>query len=153
MLENLTYPTKAVIMFRLAEFMYQKIINKIIELGDSLPVLSGNVVDIGKSKQHLTEKDIEIETKLTELINTFSGKHSIYAEELHDNFVEEENVWIIGPISNTANFIHGMPHYSVVLSHIFKGEILFAIVYDPSNKELFTAEKGKGAFVSVLIAY
>ncbi|MES3031988.1 MAG: inositol monophosphatase [Patescibacteria group bacterium] len=128
--------------------MYPKIINKIIELGDSLPPLSGHALDIGKSKQYLTEKDIEIETELTNMINAFSGKHSVYAEELHDTFIEEENVWIIDPISNTRNFIHGMPHYSVVLSHLYKGEVLFAVVYDPSNKELFTAEKGKGAYLN-----
>src|SRR3989338_2880617 len=128
--------------------MYQKIINKIIELGDTLPAISGRTFDIGKTKMYLTEKDLEIETELTNMINTFPGKHSIYAEELHDTFVEDDNVWIIDPISSTANFIHGMPHYSVVLSHISKGELKFAVVYDPSNKELFTAEKGKGAFLN-----
>ncbi len=51
--------------------MYQKIINKIIELGDSLPALSGNIVDIGRGKKWLTEKEIEIETKLVNLIRTF----------------------------------------------------------------------------------
>ncbi len=128
--------------------MYQKIIKKIIELGDSLPAVSGNTIDIGQSKQWLTKKDIEIETKLAKMIKTFSGKHSVYAEELHNNFIEDENVWIIDPISNTRNFIRGIPHYSVVLSHLHKGEIKFAVVYDPSNKELFTAEKGKGAFLN-----
>mgnify|MGYP003898375213 CR=1 FL=1 len=128
--------------------MYSQTIKKIVELGDTLPKISGAVIDIGKTKQHLTEKDIEIETELTNLVNTFSGEHSVYAEELHDNFIEKENVWIIDPISNTANFIHGMPHYSIVLSHMYKGSLLFAVVYDPSNKELFTAEAGKGAFLN-----
>ncbi len=128
--------------------MYQKIINKIIELGDTLPLIAGNTLDIGKSKQWLTQKDIEIETELVNMINTFPSSHSIYAEEMHDSFVESDNVWIIDPISNTTNFIHGVPHYSVVLSHLYKGEIKFAVVYDPSNKELFTAEKGKGSFLN-----
>lgn len=128
--------------------MYKKIIKKIIKLGNTLPVVSGNTVDIGKSKKFLTEKDIEIETELANMINTFPGKHSVYAEELHDNFIEDENVWIIDPISNTRNFIHGMPHYSIVLSHLHKGEVKFAVVYDPTNKELFTAEKGKGTFLN-----
>src|SRR3989338_3620800 len=128
--------------------MYQKIINKIIELGDTLPAISGRTFDIGKTKMYLTEKDLEIETELTNMINTFPGKHSVYAEEFHDIFVEDDNVWIIDPISNTTNFIHGMPHYSLVLIHLHKGEIKFAVVYDPSNKELFTAEKGKGAFLN-----
>jgi len=131
--------------------MYQTITKKIVELGDSLPMHSGNMPDIGKTKQYLTEKDLEIETELKKIINTFPGNHTLYAEELHDALVEDienESIWIIDPISNTRNFIHGMPHYSVVLSHLYKGEIKFAVVYDPSNKELFTAEKGKGAFLN-----
>ncbi len=128
--------------------MYPKIISRIIELGDTLPPLAGHTTDIGKSRQWLTQKDIEIETELTNLIKTFPGKHSVYAEEMHNTFVEDENVWIIDPISNTINFLQGMPHYSVVLSHLYKGEVQFAVVYDPSNKELFTAEKGKGTFLN-----
>ena len=128
--------------------MYQKIINKIVELGDSLPAFSGQVIDIGKNKKWLTQKEIEIETELVDLINTFPGNHSIYAEELYANFVENDNVWVIDSISNTKNFIHGLPHYTIVLSHLYKGEIKFGVVYDPSNKELFTAEKGKGTFLN-----
>ncbi len=128
--------------------MYQKIIKKIIKLGNTLPALSGHVADIGENKKWLTEIEIEIEIELTKLINTFKGKHSVYGEELHGTYAEEENVWIIDSISNTINFIHGLPHYSIVLSHLYKGEVKFAVVYDPSNKEMFTAEKGKGAFLN-----
>ncbi len=127
---------------------YKKIINKIIELGGTLPPLSGKVSLIGENKNWLTEKDIEIEISLTEIIKTLPGRHSIFAEEMHGAFVKEDNVWVIDSISNTINFIHGMPHYSIVLSHLHKGEVKFAVVYDPSNKELFTAEKGKGAFLN-----
>lgn len=128
--------------------MYQKIIDKITELGDSLPKISGNVIDIGKNKKWLTEIEIEIEIALINIINTLPGKHSFYAEELHRVFVANDNVWIIDSISGTINFIHGMPHYSIVLSHLHKGKVKFALVYDPSNKELFTAEKGKGTFLN-----
>lgn len=128
--------------------MYPKIIKKIIELGETLPALAGHVADIGGGKQWVTEKDIQIENELTALIKTFPGNHSIYAEEMHDTFVKDENIWVIDPISNTINFIQGLPHYSIVLSHLHNGEVKFAVVYDPSNKELFTAEKGKGTFLN-----
>ncbi len=128
--------------------MYQQIIKKIIELGDTLPALAGNIVDIGESGRWLTHKDIEIETELTKLIETFKGEHSVYGEEMHDNFIPSENVWIIDPISNAMNFVKGLPHYSVVVSHLHKGELAFTAVYDPSQKELFTAEKGKGTFLN-----
>ncbi len=126
--------------------MYDKIIKKIIELGDSLTSFSGNVLDIEKNKNSLTEKDVEIEIELASIIKTFPGKHFIYGEELYSTYFQGENVWIIDSISSTKNFIQGFPHYSIILSHLYKGKVKFALVYDPSNKELFTAYKGKGAF-------
>ncbi len=128
--------------------MYQKVIDKIVELGDLILPIAGNVADVGEKKSWLTEWDIKIETELTSLIKSFPGEHSIFAEEISDTYAEAENVWIIDPISNTFNFIYGLPHYAVVLSHLHNGEVIFAVVYDPSTKELFTAEKGKGAFLN-----
>ncbi|MEI7709649.1 MAG: inositol monophosphatase [bacterium] len=128
--------------------MYREVIAKIVELGNTLPAICGSVMDVGQNKQWLTEKEVEIEEALVNLIKTFHGEHFFYAEESHREFVERESIWIIDSISNTTNFIHGMPHYSIVLSHLLKGEVNFAVVYDPSNKELFTAEKGKGSFLN-----
>ena len=128
--------------------MYEQIINKVIELGDALPALAGNAPDIGKDKRWLTQKDLDIENAIVNLIKTFPGDNSIYAEEMHDDFIEAENVWVIDPISNTRNFVRGLPHYSITVSHLYKGEVVFAVIYDPSVKELFTAEKGKGTFLN-----
>jgi myo-inositol-1(or 4)-monophosphatase len=128
--------------------MYNDLIQKIVDLGNQLPSIAGKIADIGEKKQCLTAKDIEIENELSKIILKFEGGHSIYAEELHSNFIKEDNVWVIDPISNTFNFIHGLPHYTIVLSHIHKGVIMFAVVYDPSTKELFTAEKGSGTFLN-----
>ncbi len=128
--------------------MYTHLISKIKELGDALVLVAGKVADISQKKIWLTEWDIKIETELTNLIHMFPGEHVVYAEEISNTYVGSENVWIIDPISNTLNFIHGLPHYSVVVSHMHKGQIIFAVVYDPSTQEMFTAEKGKGAFLN-----
>lgn len=128
--------------------MYEKIVEKIIELGDTLPTLAGKVVDVGEKKKWLSEKEIEIENELVSLVKNFPGDHAVYAEEHHHTFREHDSVWVIDSISNTTNFIHGMPHYSVVVSHVVKSEVVFAVVYDPSNKELFTAKKGEGSFLN-----
>jgi myo-inositol-1(or 4)-monophosphatase len=47
---------------------------------------------------------------------------------------------VIGPFA----FIHGPPHYAVVVTHLHKGQTVFSAVCDPSIDELFVAEKGKG---------
>jgi len=128
--------------------MHDEIINLIKQCGDELPPLSGTIADIGVKKKWLTEKDGEIEKRLSDLIVRFDGEHEIFAEEFHDDYREAENVWIIDPISNTMGFINGWTHYSVVVSHMHKGVLQFGAVYDPIVKELFTAYKGKGAFLN-----
>ncbi len=56
--------------------------------------------------------------------------------------------WIIDPLDGTTNFLHGVPHWAVSIGLEQKGRIVAGVVYDPSKKEMFTAEKGKGAYVN-----
>lgn len=128
--------------------MYEQIINKIREQGDTLPVKAGVIEDIGVKKAWLTEMDITIERELTQLILKLDPKGRVWGEEEHSDIKEGESIWIIDPISHTFNFLHGIPHYAVVISHMIKGKVVFAAMYDPSVKEMFTAFKGKGTFLN-----
>src|SRR5258708_6645042 len=128
--------------------MYEKILSLVKKLGDELPELAGKIEDIGVKKQWVTAKDIEIEKTLAETIHKFPGEHKIFAEELNDEYISGDSVWVIDPISHTFSFIHGLTHYAVVLSHLVKGEVLFSVIYDPTTKELFTARKGKGSYLN-----
>jgi fructose-1,6-bisphosphatase/inositol monophosphatase family enzyme len=101
--------------------MYDSIIEKVKMLGAEIKEVSGNILDLQLKKTVVTEWDLKIENEIVDLIKTFPGKHSIFAEELHDSYVEAENIWVMDPISNTFNFIHGLPHYSIAVSHIQKG--------------------------------
>ena len=56
--------------------------------------------------------------------------------------------WIVDPLDGTTNFLHGLPHWAVSIALEHKGEIVAAVVFDPAKDELFTAEKGDGAFVN-----
>ena len=53
--------------------------------------------------------------------------------------------WIVDPLDGTTNFLHGMPHWAVSIALEHKGEIVAAVVYDPTKDEMFMAEKGQGA--------
>jgi myo-inositol-1(or 4)-monophosphatase len=128
--------------------MYKYLIALITKLGDQISEEAGSVKDVGIEKEWLTEKDIMVETSLASFIKESDPEAEVYAEELHSKIVEAKNVWIIDPISNTFNFIHGLPCYTVVVSHMYMGDVVFAAVYDPTTKELFSAEKGKGMFVN-----
>lgn len=74
--------------------------------------------------------------------------HIFFAEEEHESITDSKSLWIIDPISNTFNFIHGLPHYSICVAHYFQGEVIFSLIYDPSMKELFHAQKNSWAFLN-----
>jgi len=125
--------------------MYSQIVDLVITLGDQLPDFTGQIRDLGLAKKYVTEKDLEIEQALAKLIQSFPGKQHIFAEEIYNQLSGIDSLWVIDPISNTFNFLHGFPHYAIVVSHLVQGEVKFAVVYDPSVKELFVAHKGQGA--------
>lgn len=125
--------------------MYEKIIRLSKDKGKKLTKYTGEIKDIGVAKKFLTKLDIEIERQFAKLIKTFPGNHTVFAEEENDLYKNSGSVWVIDPISSTFNFIHGIPHYAISISHLVNEEVVFALVYDPSVKELFLAFKGKGA--------
>lgn len=127
---------------------YQKVISLVKILGKPLVKMSGSIADIGINKKWVTEQDFIIEKEIAKLIKTFGDNHKVYAEELHNNFEECDEIWIIDPISNTKGFINGWYHFAIVLSHMRKGILQFALVYDPAVDELFTAYKNNGAFLN-----
>lgn len=60
---------------------------------------------------------------------------------------DTESVFIIDPLDGTTNFLHGIPHWAISIGLEEKGVITAGVVYDPVKDEMFTAEKGQGAFV------
>ena len=60
---------------------------------------------------------------------------------------DPDHVWIIDPLDGTHNFMHGVPHWCISIGLERKGEIIAGLVYDCAKDEMFTAEKGGGAFL------
>jgi myo-inositol-1(or 4)-monophosphatase len=56
--------------------------------------------------------------------------------------------WIVDPLDGTTNFLHGLPHWAVSIALEHKGEIVAGVIYDPVKDEMFTAEKGTGAWMN-----
>jgi myo-inositol-1(or 4)-monophosphatase len=59
---------------------------------------------------------------------------------------DKDHVWIIDPLDGTTNFLHGLPHWCISIALMDKGEITHGLIYDPVKDDLFTAERGNGAF-------
>lgn len=56
--------------------------------------------------------------------------------------------WIVDPLDGTSNFLHGIPHWAISIALEYKEEIIAGVIYDPIKDEMFTAEKGQGAWLN-----
>jgi len=127
---------------------YPRILQLMLASGDRLLGRAGAIEDVGVMKKWLTEEDVRIERELKKLIQEKYPDHQFFSEEENDHFIDGEDVWVADPISGTRTFIEGHPHYAIVIAHLHQQQVQFAAVYDPSVRELFTAYRGKGAFLN-----
>ncbi|MBD7960450.1 inositol monophosphatase [Comamonas sp. CMM02] len=98
----------------------------------------------------VTEVDKAAERAVIETLLGAYPDHGILGEETGTEFGNKNSdfVWIIDPLDGTTNFIHGFPVYCVSIALSFKGKIEHAVVYDPTRNDLFTATRGRGAFLN-----
>jgi len=59
---------------------------------------------------------------------------------------DPQNRWIVDPLDGTINFMHGLPHFCISIALEREKEIVAGVVYNPATDELFTAERGRGAY-------
>ena len=98
----------------------------------------------------VTEVDQASEQVIIDTLLTAYPQHGILAEESgreHGN-QRSDFVWIIDPLDGTTTFIHGFPVYCVSIALAVKGRVEHAVVYDPTRNDLFTATRGRGAFLN-----
>lgn len=96
----------------------------------------------------VTEVDFLSEDKIIEIIRRAYHDHSILTEESKDHETPSDYKWIIDPLDGTTNYAHGYPCVCVSIALEIKGDVVLGVVYDPLREELFTAEKGKGAYLN-----
>ena len=61
---------------------------------------------------------------------------------------DKSHRWIVDPLDGTSNFLHGIPHFAISVALERSGELVAGVIYNPATNDLFTAEKGKGAFMN-----
>jgi myo-inositol-1(or 4)-monophosphatase len=61
---------------------------------------------------------------------------------------DKANTWIVDPLDGTTNFLHSIPHFAISIALERAGTIVAGVIYNPANDELYTAERGKGAFLN-----
>ncbi|MBV9630424.1 MAG: inositol monophosphatase [Xanthobacteraceae bacterium] len=61
---------------------------------------------------------------------------------------DKTHTWIVDPLDGTTNFLHGIPQFCISIGLERQGTIIAGVIYNPIADELFTAERGKGAFLN-----
>lgn len=56
--------------------------------------------------------------------------------------------WIVDPLDGTTNFLHGIPHFAVSIALERQGQLVAGLVFNPATDELYTAERGGGAYLN-----
>jgi myo-inositol-1(or 4)-monophosphatase len=96
----------------------------------------------------VTQVDRAAEQAIVEIIRRAYPGHAVLAEESGASAgARDEYRWVIDPLDGTTNFIHGFPQYCVSIALQHKDVLTQAVVYDPGKNELFTASRGRGAFL------
>ena len=96
----------------------------------------------------VTEMDVRSERAVVEVLRASFPGHGIIAEEETNVRNGSGFTWIIDPLDGTTNYAHGYPCFSVSIALEHDDEIVLGVVYDPMRGELFTAQKGQGAFLN-----
>jgi myo-inositol-1(or 4)-monophosphatase len=61
---------------------------------------------------------------------------------------DKSHTWIVDPLDGTTNFLHGIPHFAISIALQRENELVAGLIYNPANGDIFTAERGKGAFLN-----
>ena len=105
---------------------------------------------VRKKKQNdfLSFVDEESEKKIVEIIQAEFPSHAVLAEESGGSGPENEYMWIVDPLDGTTNYLTGIPLFAVSIALQYQNELVLGVIYDPIRDELFSAEKGRGAFLN-----
>jgi myo-inositol-1(or 4)-monophosphatase len=113
--------------------------------GGSLRIDKKGAIDL------VTETDLEIERAFRAMIAERFPSHAVLGEEFEetgDRDARPRFCWVLDPIDGTTNYAHGLPIFCASLALEIDGVAVAGAIYDPNRRELFTAEKGQGAWLN-----
>ncbi|MDD5504101.1 MAG: inositol monophosphatase family protein [Candidatus Omnitrophica bacterium] len=100
-------------------------------------------------KNLVTEMDKKSEALIIASLRRNFPSHSILSEETgHAGKAGSEYRWVIDPLDGTTNYAHSFCFFAVSIALMKNDDIIAGIVYDPVRDEMFTAMKGRGAYLN-----
>jgi myo-inositol-1(or 4)-monophosphatase len=112
-------------------------------LGRDIDIRKKGTIDL------VTEIDLAVERMIRALIAERHPDHDILAEEFGGpGTARSRCCWIVDPLDGTTNYAHGLPLFCCTVALEVGGVLEVGAIYDPTRDELFTAERGQGAFLN-----
>lgn len=115
------------------------------EAGEVLMAHRGVGFELKGAFDLVTAADRASEQLIVKRLKERFPDYGIVAEEGGRAEMNAELRWYVDPLDGTTNFAHGFPMWNVTLALARRGEVIAGVIFDPLNRELFTAERGAGA--------
>jgi myo-inositol-1(or 4)-monophosphatase len=131
--------------------MLQTAIDAATEAGTFLRNSAGTALTIERKSSSIdpvTQIDRAAEKIIVDIIRGRYPDHSILGEEGGGSEGTSPYRWIIDPLDGTVNFTHGLPIFCVSIGLEHDGMLIAGAVYEPNTDELYTAERGGGAYLN-----
>jgi myo-inositol-1(or 4)-monophosphatase len=88
------------------------------------------------------------ETLREELMRARPGYGFLGEEGGRHEGSDKTHTWIVDPLDGTSNFLHGIPHFAISIALEREGTIVAGVIYNPASDDIYTVERGKGAFLN-----
>ena len=127
-----------------------------VQRRDAARVATGGakgVVEKGRA-DYVSQTDLDAQEAALVVIRKRYPNHEVLAEEDAESVEarlrrwDGRPLWIVDPLDGTTNFLHSIPQFAISIALQRSDAIVAALVYNPVTDELFTAERGKGAFLN-----
>lgn len=112
---------------------------------------SGIEVQIKADASPVTQADVECEEAIKNVLGQAFPDHGFFGEELGQESMDADYIWLIDPIDGTKSFVRGYPFFSTQIALMHKGELILGVSSAPAfnggQGEVAWAEKGQGAYL------
>ncbi|MCP4317105.1 MAG: inositol monophosphatase [Hyphomicrobiales bacterium] len=106
-------------------------------------------VSLKGPSDYVSQADRKAEEIILRELSRARPTYGVLAEESgEEKGTDGQHRWIVDPLDGTTNFLHGIPLFAVSIALERQGEIVAGVIYNPAMDELYTAERGNGAFLN-----
>ena len=121
-----------------------------LEAGALVAAYAGRGLSFDLKGEHdlVTEADRASERLIVERLRAHFPTHTVVGEEGGRVEGSSEYCWYVDPLDGTTNFAHGFPHFNISMGLAHADELVAGVIVDPMRNEVFSAERGAGAFLN-----